>query len=236
MARKGKDLFELLQVRQRMLEHGGAPRGRVRRTASPLAAATGWLRQAVEDVGERLGRGLGRRRHKGGRGFSGLALLAVVLASFTAGILVGKLLVAGGAPERDLRAAGRPATHAGVDRPQWLPPPSSFEPPDLSREKEVETLSDYLYLVLDFPAAERARASRLAYHLRRHGLETARIHLFPTREEGVHRWATIVFVPEWSRREEVLARLKAVPAPDFVAEAFRRAVRSMRPDDLFMLE
>jgi hypothetical protein len=93
--------------------------------------------------------------------------------------------------------------------------------PDLSPQDEVKTLSQSFFVVLTYPIPEqkranepRQRAGELAYYLRQHGLDTARIKMMDL-TSGLPSWAVLVYVPEKAQQQNYHDLLKAVPPPDF---------------------
>ena len=89
-------------------------------------------------------------------------------------------------------------------------------------QDEVKTLSQTFFAVLAYPVPDpkrtnelRQRASQLAYYLRQHGLETARIQGMDGVNGGPPSWAVLVYVPDRAQQETYLERLKAVEPPVF---------------------
>jgi hypothetical protein len=216
MARKGRDLFELLQVRARGDQP--PPRRAARDPADALRAAGDWLRGLLP---QSRGRSPARRRRAGRGGVPAappaLRWAALALGCAGAGFALGRWTAdpADAAEPVDLRS------RIGADSPQEFPPRPGPSAGDLSAQEEVKTLSQFFLPVLHYPDSERTRASRLAHHLRQHNVTEARIKHWPSTTPGVSVWAVFAYVvaptdaAAVGAAPELLQRLKAVPIPDF---------------------
>lgn len=207
MAKKGRDLFELLEQRQR----GDSPR-------KPRAKGAG-LAEPVARLGSRLlnllpGRPpsleiLSRRDSKSPRGGGISATLAalMVVAAAAGGYWWGS---AGSGVEASTGNPGPQAQMPGV-LPGLDPRERAAGP--LEIRNDADGPSDFFFAVLTYAADERERAKSLASYLNDYGLEFARIKLLDTRSGP--RWATLVYVPTPADAAVVRGKLKAVPPPDF---------------------
>ena len=229
LARRGRDLFELLEARRAIT---GTKPGKKRRRRS---SSSGWadrfrvVLSAILALGERRPRRRisGGMRHPGIK-LSGAWLTAMLVMALGLGFLLGRGMSGVQAAEQKLvlpatngPAAERPGLLPGMDTPR-------NSAPDLSLQKEVETLSKYFYVVLPYPDSERDRASQLAYYLRQHGFEDyARIKLFPSSREGFFLWAVLVYVPDPAQGPGLVQQLKTVPPPDFEPRFAQRVAGSM---------
>ncbi len=217
MAKKGKDLFELLQARAK----GGLP--------APKKAPPPQLPSVVEQVGQRLkvwfgggaagaAEGGKARRGRGAKagsraapaaGLSGVGLAGVVLTALVLGFGLGRWTAGTTPPTEELRSsAPQPRT------PQGFP---EAPPGPLSTAEETATLSNFFYPVLGYRQAEQA--SKLVGHLRQNGCPTAR-YRHVERNEGSF-WLVLVYVQaeDAAAANEAaphyLERLRTVPVPDF---------------------
>ncbi len=213
MARKGKNLFELLQMRAT----GGVPSPGPR--AIPGAGeVVAVLRERFDGWWRRLS---GRDRARGPARLSAIWVAAGAFGCLGAGFVFGRVTGSGSA-EGDLRT--RPRAESPAEFPDLPVTPAAaagWRPPDLTQDKEVETLSSFFFVVQAYPDSARARghASRVAYHLRQHGVESARIQSWE-RTDKTRVWLVLVYVCEAredraaQQAEEVLTKLHAVPALD----------------------
>jgi hypothetical protein len=200
-----KDLFELLQVRHRT----GGQRPARKAAADPLAGVRTWF----QGVFRRTPGPARARTAPAPRllALSGLGLALMLLGTLVTGFLLGRGL----APDPDLRQLNAPEKPA-AEKPAWVPTGTWQGAPDLSAEKEVETLSQTFFVTLHFGDRERSRASRLAYYLRQQGLASARIKLVPMEAPyvGQHRWVTLVYADE-ENAGTVRGALDKIDPPEF---------------------
>ncbi|MCC6670622.1 MAG: hypothetical protein IT458_06155 [Planctomycetes bacterium] len=173
-------------------------------------------------------------RHRGGNGpakvssrplppaphrflVSGTSLAAVVLAALTLGFVGGRLLAPSGGG-KEVLAAPR-----GENRMQAAVPPTV-----LTEAQEEETLANEFFVVLMFRASQRATAAKVADHLVREGVSSARIRKIPSRQDpSEHYWCTVVYVADPAGKSEILERLSAAAAPGFV-QGYTEAIAALK--------
>ena len=240
MTKRGRDLFELLELRK----HGTPARPQKSAPRAPefVRRAGSWFDGLVASLGRRLPGGGKRKpvtqlktkskpkpKPKAKKAKQKKAPAATIQISVP--WLAAMLVVAVGAGFMLGRGSD---LAAWTDRQEQLrvsaPKPELREPrllgersarqgsTDLGLQADVETLSPYFYVVLNYPESEGDRATQLAEHLRGHGLEQARIRYFPKGSDGRPLWSVVVYVPEQAsqaEREGVVELLRTVPAPAF---------------------
>ncbi|MEM7204265.1 MAG: hypothetical protein AAF628_28660 [Planctomycetota bacterium] len=237
MARKGRDLFELLQLRAR----GGVPepRASVSSGADLLgdlrAQVSDWFSSSFRPRSKRSRGGRGRKRASRSRsssaGFGSALLAGLAFACLAVGFLLGRL-TAGGDPRNELRM---PA----ATPPTVFPQSPTSGPGGLRPDQEVATLSSFFFILEVYPQPQRAKASQLAAWLRQNGVEEARIRSHSTKT-GKDVWIVLVYVIEeateeaLSGAETVLEQLRALPAPPFEPE-FPQVVQKLSVAKLMKL-
>jgi hypothetical protein len=208
LSKRGRDLFELLALRQ-----GGAPPRRARRSRSndfePGPRQPGWLARLWTGLG-------GRRRGKAKASkrappalvsLPGTWLVALLCVALGGGFALGRGTAAAAGSD-DLRAEA--PTKMRV--PGRLVPRAG--PSDLDLHQEVETLSPYYLIVLNYPDAQRDAASELAEYLRAHDLKTARLRSEEFKN-GDPAWSVVVYLESPAEKDGVVDRIRNVPLPAF---------------------
>lgn len=238
MARRGRDLFELLRDRgsgrtsSAAAVPASAPRARRGDDGggffSKLAQATRTLVQ-----GEAGARSAGRRGAGASRAaaatpkssVAGMALVAVAAIALLAGFVLGRFSVEfGGASRAGLRAGtadpegpqAKPTEGNGTERaglqPEHLrsnPAPSS---PALSKAQEEVQLSNLAYLLLKCPARDRERAASAAAWLRDQGMPNARIRQVGV-TSGTDLWYLVLCYTSPEAQASDLERLRGLDLP-----------------------
>ena len=233
MTKRGRDLFELLELRQR----GGQPRkrpsssrgsdfaDRARQWVDGAAATFDRLRSRKAKPSQRKKKADKPQRQRKQRpskesqpamvSIPGLWLAAMLLVALGSGFLVGRGTASAASIE------GQEELRAGVPRTE-LKEPSLLEDrtsrvgsSDLGLQKDVETLSPFFYVVLNYPESEGNKATQLAEYLRTHGLDTARIRTFPSSTSGLPLWVVVVYVADREDQDGYRERLLSVPPPQF---------------------
>lgn len=241
MAKKGKDLFELLRARQGG-STGRSPRSAPTKKTPPRPVGQtaqkrrswGWRVLGAMKLVKSTRTRVVRSRPTGKRGqadknrradkqrkaggavptppvVTGLALTRMGLAAIILVCLGAGFLAGQWLAPTDVSGPGG-ELRAGIGRQPSLP---DWMPTSEERQEEVKTLSKYFFVLLHFPGSERDRASHLARFLRGQGLETARIREFKTEKTRQSRWAALVYVLRKSDAPAVLDKLKAVQPPTF---------------------
>lgn len=232
MRKRGRDLFELLELRQR----GTPPRKRQSSSrGSEFATRTkAWVEGAVASLRRRMpgqskpkGKAKAKPRQQkkkaggappGTLPISGMWLAVMLLVALVAGFMLGRgtQLISSSGGQETLR------TSVPIPQPQQpgllAERTSRRGSTDIGLENDVETLSPYFYVVLNYPKSKGDRATQLAQHLRQHGLEKARIRYFPRGTDGQPLWSVVVYVPEQAKqaeRESVVDLIRSVPPPTF---------------------
>ena len=212
MARKTKDLFQLLQKRRSKGSFKIDPGPDPREPVDLFGSVGRWLSNL-------LGRSpRGSRRPAKGRGtggarilISGPTLTGVAFGCLVVGFLLGQQLGASGPEELQTSGVGRV-------RPGWLPE-ATTEAGILPEHLQYEQLSEHVYLLGDYPVggdplASRAAADRLATHLRARGLERTRIYKL-RKDDGVNTWLTLYYTRGPGIEQNVLDRINSLEAPGF---------------------
>ena len=231
MSKRGRDLFELLEMRQ---SGGSSSRGRKRkrrpRDTERGRRAGAWFSALVGSLGSGAGGKPGKstksrktaRPSKSGKrkepksgpaplSIPGTWLVALLLLALGGGFLLGRT-TAGAKGSDELRTGNKTAKLM----PGRLTPKGGSS--DLGLQNEVETLSQYCYLMLVYRDSQRAQASQMAEYLRDHGLETARIRPGSNKKTGSPIWVVVVYVLDKDR--SYVDEIKAVPPPAFDTEKF----------------
>lgn len=232
MRKRGRDLFELLELRQR----GTPPRPRQSSSSGAEFAtrAKAWFEGAVASVrsrrpgqSKRKGKAKTKPRQQkkkadsappGTLPISGMWLAVMLLVALGAGFMLGRgtQLAAWSGGQETLRTS---APTPQPQQPGLLAELTSRRgSTDIGLQDDVETLSPYFYVVLNYPKSKGDRATQLAQHLRQNGLERARIRLFPRGTDGQPLWSVVVYVPEQAKqaeRESVVDLIRNVPPPAF---------------------
>jgi hypothetical protein len=201
MVKRTKDLFRLLEERERA--------GRQDRASSNgergAAAMGNRVAQWAQDAWQRVAPGdAPRRPGRAGMRMSGVGIAATILASLGVGLLVGRAMP---------RTPATTELQARSPAPQRPGPVGA--PADAGRDdKDAERLSSFFYPVLRFDVSERQRAAAAAAYLRANGVETARIHEFKV--QGQPKWVVVAYAASVEDGSAVLARLRAVaPSKDW---------------------
>ncbi len=215
MARRGRDLFEILGA------HVGGKR------LSPRAAgrrARGAEPGTVMDVGAGFLDWFSRRfpggQVKEGDGASvpGLLFAVVVLVSMVVGFAIGRL-TSGTASAAELqRTVGPPG-----QRPGWL---EQGAPVELTQENEEKKISNTAFVLLGYPPENRSAASHMAAWLRGQAIQNARIHYMEL-SSGFH-WLVLCYTTIDQDSETTFQALRRLPAPDF-DENFAAAIAKLAP-------
>jgi hypothetical protein len=256
MARKGRDLFEILRERQ----SGGRPaaakpaaaRSRPAAGRAPAKGPRGAERPSVGDVGRGLVSWVKKR--VGGEAEppprpslsqSGILLAAVAAVALLLGFFVGRATTGRPADASQLRVAD-PGQGTGSAGTQGIPqagiPPTGIPPTGIpptwirdgdevtraGAERAEEILSDFGYFLLAYPALEKQKAADLAVWLRRQGLPTTRIR--PTRHKisGEFFFAVITYTDREHAADD-LAVLRGLQAPAF-APALQDRLEKLRAE------
>ncbi len=263
MAKKGKDLFELLRARQGR-SVGRSPRPAPRQKAPPSLLSQiaetmrnwGWraleAMKLTKKAGGKVARsrptgksqtGKNRQTGKDRKGVrevsaspvvSGLQLTRMGLAAIVLVCLGAGFLAGSWLAPTDAAGSGEGLMVRRPSLGSWVLTPEE-------RQEEVKTLSKYFFVLLQFPGSERDRASRLARFLRNQGIETARIHNFTVEKTRQSRWVVLVYVPQQTKdsaeREApaVLEKLKAVSLPTFEPGFAKRLAELSAGNDLMQL-
>lgn len=219
MSKRGKDLFYLLEQRERG-GHADEPEARPR--SAPGARGRSSLGTRVRHwfAGAGAGNKSGRApavAHPAAAPY-GLVLAAVALVSLGVGFALGRFLPQAQAAS-DLAARGEgsaprrpgpidgPGEHAKEAAKPWPGPGAG-----IAAEKEEEILSNRFYRLLQFESAQRAQAVQAASHLLAHGVDTARIRKFNSQANGRELWLVVAYAVAPATAASLLAKLKAVPA------------------------
>ncbi|MFO1052847.1 MAG: hypothetical protein U1F36_11585 [Planctomycetota bacterium] len=263
MARRGRDLFELLRDRSggsgrsngSMRERAAASRP-ARAPASRPASAGGWFRK-LSDSARALVAGpqakAAKRSAAPARAAvparapglpAGAAVVGLVLVALLAGFLLGRF-TAPGTPSSSGKA---PQAAARIPDYQGSVAPSKDKPaaPKLSAEQEEEELSTLGLYFLQCPARDRARAASCAAWFRDQGLARTRIRSVMTRSksgESIYWYLVLLY----TTAEDQEADLKAVRALELPAEfddptnhgglfSLRSAVAAAQVQDLTKLK
>lgn len=200
MGRKGKDLFQLLQLRER--GNLPAPKKAPKTRATSAGGGEGdglWARvkAAVPSV-PAGGRGAGKGGRKGssGRGaggaagaafqLSGPALAGVAFGCLVVGFLAGRWLApAPEAPDLSVGSLRTPSEQGLGDAGRnWGP------------EREEEELSNRVFALVSFSASDRHLAAELAVQLREAGFPGARIRRIESSASGGVNWITLVYTDD----------------------------------------
>ena len=231
MAKKTKDLFQLLQKRRAKGSFKITPEPEAREPVDLLGSLGDWFSGLFQ--GYRGGRRRPAKKRASYRAVgilvSGPTLVGLAFGSLVIGFLLGQGL-GSDAPD-DLRTTGTERLP-----PEWLNP--ATEPGVLAPNQQLQILGKHVYLLADYPIGRDAResqakAERLATYLRARGLERTRIYrhwsdpakdngtwltLYYTEGDGVEHavldqlssLAPPAFEPRW---QQLLARLSQYPAP-----------------------
>ena len=189
MARRGRDLFELLRDRS-----GAGARASTKSARSPArpgaakargAPRGGLLARLGESARSLVGSEPAAAKAAAARPAAapavgapgGLGVVAVVLAALLLGFLVGRWTASPVVPDRaELR---RSVSNPG-ERPGAIENGRGPRAPILSAAEEEESLSNFGFFLLQCPARDRARAASAAAWFRDQGLARTRIKYLET--------------------------------------------------------
>lgn len=210
MSKRSKDLFHLLEQREKEVRSDGeAPVAR----RQPARAPAPLVERVRHWLGTAPATGRGSRRNVAGTPPAapyGLVLAAVALLCLGAGFMLGRFL------PRGVASATLDARGDEPRRPGPVPQPSASEtaqpdPGELPAERVEEILSNRFFWVLKpLTFSARQESARLAAHLRSSGVDTARIRPFNDGPSVV--WMVCAYETEQVTAATLLAKLAAVPA------------------------
>lgn len=211
MTKRGRDLFELLEMR---LDGGASPRSRrqKKRPSERRQLRIGaWLSSLLRSRGRQRSASKPRRRKSAERtrlplSVSGTWLAVLLLLALGGGFLLGRM-TAGVAGPDELRTSKK------VEKLEPGPLPAGRGSSDLGLQEEVATLSGHLLLVWKYPGDQRDQASALGEHLRAYGIDTARLRLATSTKTSENLWAVVVYVLDKDAADDYIERIKAVPPP-----------------------
>lgn len=208
MARKTKDLFQLLEKRRSKGSFKIKPDPDPGEPVDVLGAVGGWF-------GGLLGRNPHKRRRTARKGparangflISGPALCGMAFSSLVVGFLLGQAF--GSSGPNELRAARVP--------PEWLSGESS--PGELAPDAQIAVLGEFAYPLGQYPVgadeqASREQAERLASYLRTQGLGRTRIFKL-YHGEGLRTWLTLYYTEGNAVEQAVIDRLNRIAPPPF---------------------
>lgn len=217
MAKKGRDLFEILRERSGGSRSAMSPKNGGGKTGGSARAREG--ASAADKVGE-MGRGVvdwmkkkvGAEPEPAPRpalSQSGLVLAAVAAVALLLGFVVGR--ATSGSPS-DVQELRREVESGG---PQGRGP-GRIRGGDAVTERgeEEKILSDLGFLVLAYPALEKQKAADAAVWLRSRGLWETRIRYVQDKDEGDFYFAVITYT-EQERAADDLSTLRGLEAPGF---------------------
>lgn len=226
MARKGRDLFEILRERS-----GGGSRapteGGGGRKAVP--AGTGKVGEMSRGVVDWMKRKVGVEPEPAPRptaAQSGLVLAAVAAIALLLGFVVGRATSGASSDSGGLRLDDSGQPKASV--PGWVTEGDAVgrNPSEVSRQ--ISTLG---WPLLRYPALDRQKAADVAVWLRRSGLTETRIRTVKHRDSGEF-WTFVITYTQEDRVATDLARLQALEAPDFAPELAEALARIDAPTDV----
>jgi hypothetical protein len=196
VARKSSDFMSLLA-------HRGAGRGR---RSGFWTQFTGSLRALLPRPELRIGRGSSR---------SGLVVGAAAFGCLLVGYLLGNAfpLVPGGG-RGGLKAEG-PGTGPRTEGPRT----EGVAPGIIGEQEDLRPLAGTCLLTAYY--SDLAGAAAAARQLHQHGLPKARPCEVKTKD-GQSRWGLVVYYEGPRERDEAVASLGSVPAPDPLFDRFRK--------------
>ncbi|MEZ5962679.1 MAG: hypothetical protein R3F56_02420 [Planctomycetota bacterium] len=217
MSKRSKDLFHLLEQREREVREVGETSSSRRPPARTPGTVADRLRQWLGTATPPQGRGRRAPASAPPAVPYGLVLAAVALLCLGTGFALGRFLPRG--PDAaTLNAQNTNAQNTNARNDERLRPgpvaPASQNPAtgpvgdELSAEKEEEVLSNRFYYLLSSPA--RSEAAQVASYLRAHGVGTARIRKF---DEKGGVWTVFAYANEESPGPRLYEAIKAVPPP-----------------------
>lgn len=238
MARKA-DLFSLIAERQRAVaerQRASAEQNTKPATGNPEARPTPTAKRVAGSLG-RVGANLrawigktfpparrsvtantparpGHALQLTGPWIAGIALVALGIG-FIAGRAFGRPAEGAPGPNTELRTPVVPPGDGKKEvsrEPKWLVDPAKYSATP-SSENQTEVLANWCYPVVTYVASQRVAAERLAAHLWKHGIASARIRSFT--HESKDYWATVVYVPSEKDGPRYAEQLAKVTPPEF---------------------
>lgn len=236
MARKGRDLFEVLRERS---SSGGRPAADKRPAGRSAARKTAGGRSPGGSppggTAAELGRGIvdWMKRSVGAAPAAappppipqgaGLVLVIVAAVALLLGFLVGRVTTGYPAEAGELRRSGVGLSVAAI--PGWVRQGDEVSRDPIEAEKR---LSDLGFLLLGYPALHGPEdAAAAAVWLRSQGLKQTRTRMVKHRDSGEH-WYVVICYSDPARAADDEARLRALQAPDFLPK-LRTALANLRP-------
>ena len=216
MAKKSKDLFQLLQKRRSKGSFKIAPEPDTREPFDPIGVVADWFR------GLTIGSPRKRRPKKkpaptAGQRAAGILVSGPTLAGLSFGCLVVGFLLGQG-----LGSEAPDDLNAGAQRlePEWVPP--AAETGILSPAEQIRSLGTNFYLLGAYPTgstgsdqqAARQKAENLATYLRAQGLARTRIYKYYA-DDGDSLWVTLYYTDGPGVDQKALDQLRAVATPVF---------------------
>lgn len=216
MAKKSKDLFQLLQKRRSKGSFKIAPEPETREPFDPIGVVADWFRGLTTGT-PRKRRPKKKPALSAGQRAAGILVSGPTLAGLTFGCLVVGFLLGQG-----LGSRAPDDLSVGVERlqPGWVPP--AAESGILSPVEQIRPLGTSFYLLGaystgstgDDQQAARQKAEILATYLRAQGLDRTRIYKYYA-ADGDTIWVTLYYTNGPEVDQQALDQLRDVAAPVF---------------------